>query len=55
MMKKFYRNRYSSFLNAIAAKKKEEEKKEEEERLKKERRKEKLKEKVLGQFAKDQD
>ena len=48
MMKKFYRNRYSSFLQAIAAKKAEEAKKEEADKLKKEKLKEKLKEKVLG-------
>lgn len=47
-MKKFYRNRYSSFLQAIAAKKAEEAKKEEADKLKKEKLKEKLKEKVLG-------
>lgn len=48
-MKKYYRNRYTSFLQAIAAKKAEEEKNAELAKEKEEKRKRKLQEKVLGQ------
>lgn len=47
-MKKYYRNRYSSFLLAIANKKQEEEKIAEKEREREEKIKQKLKDKVLG-------
>ena len=49
MMKKYYRNRYTSFLQAIAAKKAEEGKNAELAKEKEEKRKRKLQEKVLGQ------
>lgn len=48
-MKKYYRNRYTSFLQALAAKKAEEEKNAELAKEKEEKRKRKLQEKVLGQ------
>lgn len=48
-MKKYYRNRYTSFLQAIAAKKAEEGKNAELAKEKEEKRKRKLQEKVLGQ------
>jgi hypothetical protein len=47
-MKKYYRNRYSSFLQALAQKKAEEERTAELVREKEEKRKRKLQEKVLG-------
>ena len=47
-MKKYYRNRYTSFLQALAAKKAEEEKNAELAREKEEKRKSKLQEKELG-------
>ena len=49
MMKKYYRNRYTSFLQALASKKAEEEKNAELAKEKEEKRKRKLQEKVLGQ------
>ena len=48
MKKKYYRNRYSSFIQALALKKAEEEKAIEAAKEKDEKRKAKLKEKVLG-------
>lgn len=47
-MKKYYRNRYSSFLQALSNKKIEEELMEQKVREKEERRVMKLREKVLG-------
>lgn len=49
MMKKYYRNRYTSFLQALAAKKAEEEKNAELAKEREEKKKRKLQEKVLGQ------
>ncbi len=49
VMKKYYRNRYSSFLQALTNKKIEEELMEQKIREKEERRVMKLREKVLGQ------
>jgi len=49
MMKKYYRNRYTSFLQALAAKKVEEEKNAELAKEREEKKKRKLQEKVLGQ------
>lgn len=48
IMKKYYRNRYSSFLQALATKKADEEKAAEIAREKEEKRKTKIREKVLG-------
>jgi len=48
MMKKYYRNRYTSFLQALATKKAEEVKELELQKEKEEKRKKKLMEKVLG-------
>ncbi len=50
VMKRYYRNRYSSFLQALANKKSEEEKAQELKRIKDEKRKQKIKEKVLNQI-----
>jgi len=47
-MKKYYRNRYSSFLQALAAKKADEAKAAEAVKEKEEKRKAKVREKVLG-------
>ena len=52
IMKKYYRNRYSSFLEALKNKKTEEAKEAEELKAKQERKKQKLKEKVLQGLSK---